>query len=287
MPGFRNICFTLNNYTQDEYDYILALNVFKYLVVGKEIGESGTPHLQGYATLVSQMRFNKVKNLFPRCHIETRKGSHKQASDYCKKDGDFVEKGTPPSSGKRTDLDDVKQMLDNGATEKEIADAHFGSWVRYNKSFKAYKALCVGPKKVPVHKLYPWQEELFSRLRLPSDDRLIVFVVDLTGNKGKSWFSRYTQELLKGVQVMKPGKYADMAYELDSTSLIVFIDCSRSKTEHLNYDFLESLKDGAVFSPKYESYTKYFSVTPHVVVLMNEDPDYEKLSTDRYSIVNI
>jgi hypothetical protein len=46
---------------------------------------------------------------------------------------------------------------------------------------------------------------------------------------------------------------------------------------------LEELKNGYVFSPKYESKNKSFP-TPHVVVLMNETPDRSKLSADRYSI---
>jgi hypothetical protein len=44
-------CFTLNNYTTDELEFlsssILGSGEYNY-IIGKEIGESGTPHLQGY-----------------------------------------------------------------------------------------------------------------------------------------------------------------------------------------------------------------------------------------------
>lgn len=32
-------------------------------------------------------------------------------------------------------------MLDQGASDKSIADQHFGSWVRYSKAFQAYRTL--------------------------------------------------------------------------------------------------------------------------------------------------
>lgn len=42
----RRFCFTLNNYTKEEEDYLQAFPC-TWLVMGKEVGESGTPHLQG------------------------------------------------------------------------------------------------------------------------------------------------------------------------------------------------------------------------------------------------
>ncbi len=45
--------FTVNNYPNEEYDGLMAKydveNVqIRYIVVGKEVGESGTPHLQRF-----------------------------------------------------------------------------------------------------------------------------------------------------------------------------------------------------------------------------------------------
>lgn len=44
-------------------------------------------------------------------------------------------------------------MLDNGATDKEIADQHFGSWVRYSKAFQQYRTLSLQDRtwKTIVH----------------------------------------------------------------------------------------------------------------------------------------
>jgi len=136
MQSFlRNVIFTLNNYTQDEYDFIVNSTLFKYLIVGKEIGESGTPHLQGYAILLKRMRFNSFKQQFPRFHIEPRKGNHDQAAAYCKKDGDFIEIGEPPKQGKRTDLSDAIETLKESGIQS-VADEHPQTFVKYSRGLR-------------------------------------------------------------------------------------------------------------------------------------------------------
>ena len=91
-----NWVFTLNNYTESDYDALSSY--YRYLVVGKEVGDSGTPHLQGYVILNKRSRLSALKKLLPRAHWEIRKGSHEQARDYCMKDGDYIEDGEPPAT---------------------------------------------------------------------------------------------------------------------------------------------------------------------------------------------
>lgn len=91
----RNYCWTINNYTDLDFTFIEAIKPkCSYLIVGKEKGENGTPHLQGYLVLLSPSRAAAISKLLPRAHIEVRRGTHKQAQDYCKKDGDYEEYST-------------------------------------------------------------------------------------------------------------------------------------------------------------------------------------------------
>lgn len=133
---FSNVCFTLNNYTEDEYQYILDLQIFKYLVVGREVGEQGTPHLQGYGTLKNRMLDNKLRRILERCHIERRKGTHLQASDYCKKENNFIEIGEPPKQGERTDLEEVAKKIKEGASVTDIASEHTTTYIKYGRGIK-------------------------------------------------------------------------------------------------------------------------------------------------------
>lgn len=78
-----------------------------------------------------------------------------------------------------------------------------------------------------------------------------------------------------------------MAYALDPTIRVLFMDAPRSKQgEFIMYDFLEDLKNGFVFSSKYESRVKRLARV-HIVVNMNEHPDMTKLSADRYHVITI
>lgn len=145
----RYWCFTLNNPTADEIGLLStavdAQEDLLYICWGKEVGESGTPHLQGYLELHSKLRLGGVRKLrgMGRAHVELRKGTQTQAIDYCAKDGEFVEYGQRVESkrGKRNDLESIKRMLDEGATDAAIADEYFGSWCRYRKSFSAYRGV--------------------------------------------------------------------------------------------------------------------------------------------------
>lgn len=116
MALLRNLCFTINNYTVSDFDNCEKLrNLCDFMVIGFEIGDSGTPHIQGYAELTKRTKFNTISKVISRAHIEARKGTQKQATDYCKKDGNWLTWGEPAKQGARGDLHRVKVLaLDEG-----------------------------------------------------------------------------------------------------------------------------------------------------------------------------
>ena len=281
-------CYTLNNYTEPDETILQAIEC-TYHVYGKECGSKGTPHLQGFITFKTNKRFSAMKKLHPQCHWEITKFTSIQASEYCKKEYKAFERGEPPKSGSRSDLAEIYGKIKEGISDRELAEKYPSQFSRYFKAFAKYRSTL--PVEYPsVEKLYPlfpWQQELNTLLSRRPSLREIVFVVDENGNNGKTWFSLYYSQLNPGlVQIMKPGKKADMAYELRVDIKALFMDCPRSRSDVLDYEFLESLKDQIVFSPKYESMTKILKEPIHVIVFMNEWPDTEKLTEDRYTYIS-
>lgn len=88
-------CFTINN-PKPNYADLKPIKKWEYMVVGNEVGDNGTPHLQGFVIYQTRTRFATVKSQIPMAHIEKMHGTPQQASDYCKKDGNFEEFGTMP-----------------------------------------------------------------------------------------------------------------------------------------------------------------------------------------------
>lgn len=96
----RAWCFTLNNYTAGDYDQVEAfMEECRYAVVGKESGENGTPHLQGYCYFRNAKRFSTLKAKLARAHWEPAIGTPIQNRAYCSKEGDFKEWGECPTRG--------------------------------------------------------------------------------------------------------------------------------------------------------------------------------------------
>lgn len=93
----RGWCFTLNNYTEVERDAILSISC-KYIIVGREVGENLTPHLQGYIYFTNAKTLSQVKMVNGKAHFEAAKGTAAQNFDYCSKDGNFEERGEKPLS---------------------------------------------------------------------------------------------------------------------------------------------------------------------------------------------
>lgn len=81
--------FTFNNYTDNTIKHIedlFATGKFQYFIYGKEIGEQGTPHFQGYLELKAAMRLlTLVKVIGNGFHLDVRKGSQEDAIKYCRK----------------------------------------------------------------------------------------------------------------------------------------------------------------------------------------------------------
>jgi Putative viral replication protein len=286
MSRAKHWCFTLNNYTDEDLQRIADnLEFFEYIIYGKEVGESGTPHLQGFATFKSRVRRNFCIEKIGQAHFTVARNAD-HSIEYCKKDGDFTEFGSRvKGQGNRSDLDAFKLAVAGGCHDMKKLREDFSDIVaKFPKFTTDYLQDHLPQKIIDFHPLRDWQQALYDALKHEPDSRSIFFIVDFAGNAGKSWFGHYYAFLHDDAQVLLPGKKADMAYALNPLVRVLFIDAPRSKQgDFIQYDFLEDVKNGFVFSPKYESRVKTLS-RAHVVVFMNEQPDMNKLSKDRYIV---
>lgn len=78
--------FTVNNYTDADFVELDKLRDHStYLVYSREVGDDGTPHLQGYVWMKTKQRLSAMKKLLTRAHFEQRRApTHQAAADYCK-----------------------------------------------------------------------------------------------------------------------------------------------------------------------------------------------------------
>ncbi len=277
MSNGTNWSYTVNNYT-DANQVDLKLIECVYHVYGYEVGESGTPHLQGTICFSKNMRVTAVRKLIPG-HVELTR--NKEASiAYSKKDGNFWENGTPPlaKSGKASDSITYSTVSGCDTWDDVLKIPNIACKLSWAKEVWRKKAAPI--TDLPTS-LKPWQEEEIVTL-LKQDNRKIRFIVDYKGGLGKTVLAKHlVQE--HGAFYTRGGKHADIAYAYDRQNIVCF-DMSRSNEEaHWPYPVMECFKDGMLFSGKYESLTKIFP-SCKVIVLCNQHPDTTKLSTDRYDI---
>lgn len=116
-------------------------NSVKYLIIGKEVGEGGTPHLQGFVNFKKKLRRSTLKKQlgFTRAHVEIAKGTDHQNQTYCQKMGNYLEIGFPQSQGKSTSLGRACQILrESKGRMAAVAEELPEVFVRHGRGLRDY-----------------------------------------------------------------------------------------------------------------------------------------------------
>lgn len=278
-----------------------------YIIVGHEVGEQGTPHLQIYFQLEKQTKLTTIKNWggpWARMHLEPARGTDVEASEYCKKENNFFELGTRKAMGKkgaRNDLAELQTAIREGKSYDEVCEEHFDTAAKFHKFIReriqardTQKELDSLREEFASASLRPWQERLLDVVHENPNPRKIHWIWEDVGNVGKSWMAKYLMAMENAV-LLTPGKKADMAYifSKNPTKIVIF-DLSRTtaptdgKEHYLDgvYSLAEDIKNGMVTSYKYDS-ANVLTTGSHVIFFANFAPDMTKWSQDRYLITRL
>lgn len=188
----RAYCFTVNNYTSSDHLSCEQLKGFsKYFIVGKEVGEKGTPHLQGYVHFENPRTFDFMKRYLPRAHIEVANGSDQQNRAYCMKEGDYDEFGEPgPGQGKRMDLKEVADVIKSGKLGiDEFMFEYPEVYFKYSRAVeKMYQAMLV-PRAKPPEVHWRWGLAGTGKTRFCIEKHPNHYIKD-----GTPWWDGYKQQ---------------------------------------------------------------------------------------------
>lgn len=150
----RRWCFTLNNPTEAEIASLREAepNSVKRLRVALEVGESGTPHIQGAIHFLNARTLSGVKRYLgsDRYHIEKMHGTDFEAFSYCSPDYEgkspetcqiLLEIGDMPIEGE-SDLGTWEQIImaiDEGWSTEEIIRRWPSTALRCIKAIEQYR----------------------------------------------------------------------------------------------------------------------------------------------------
>lgn len=193
MSQSRFWCFTLNNYTEDDIERIqqqAQSDSTTFVGYGKEVGQSGTPHLQGYIVFEKKKRFNVVRRLLGGvAHIERKSANstHEQAWQYCCKDGDIWQDGElPPEKGSRTDLDAIDSAVRSGKRPRDIAEQFGTSFIKFHRGIERLHFRLDEPRRWASEVFVYWGASGTGKTR-----KVVESEPDLWISGGGGWFDGY------------------------------------------------------------------------------------------------
>lgn len=133
----QRFCFTLNNYVEEEEQAIRSniTSLCKYGIIGRETGENGTKHLQGYCITNRTYTFSQFKEnvVNERTHVEKAGGDSQTNRRYCRKDGDVWEHGRCPGKESRMDRDEIGKAfvrhMESGGTLRQFMELESGAFM--------------------------------------------------------------------------------------------------------------------------------------------------------------
>lgn len=209
----KNWCFTYNNYPDAPIFIQLLRTVCKRFICQQEVGEKGTPHIQGYVEFEFKCR-PKEKVKIPQIHWEVARDVA-QSIKYCSKEDTRSGEIFTYRIAIPREINIITNLKDWQTNIVEICDGQ--------------------PDDRTIH--WYWEEK--GGIGKTVFCKYMVFHYNALILSGKSADMKYG--IIKYIE--KNGSYPP----------IIIFDIPRSCLNYLSYQGIEEVKNGLFFSCKYES----------------------------------
>lgn len=209
MSRSRSYVFTVNNYTSSDMAGIILMSEYaRYIIIGFEVGENGTPHIQGYVYFdEAKTRTTLSKKWLQRAWMEAARGNAESNFDYNTKQGDVWEFGDIPDQGKLA-REKIEEVMNNPLENFHLYNQYNKS---YNKLIKEERIKNIGDLHLEIIN----SEDMFKVAN--SQDGTVYLDVDWNAYDGEdvlmipayssfpviNWYNKYYPRIVRGYEIIK------------------------------------------------------------------------------------
>lgn len=209
----RGFVLTCNN-PLENHEAILLDMPFSFLVFQYEMGELGTPHLQGYVRFPNPISVSSLRDNLLGYHVDIAKGSASQNLHYCSKPvynclcthcNGAIRLDGPYEYGERPERCELKAkklsvtaqliLYSQNHSVRECVEA-FPSAVRLQSALRAYQQSRIPSRYLsrPPYVIILYGISDAGKTRYVHDNHVSVYKVKCPINGGQIWFDNYCQQ---------------------------------------------------------------------------------------------
>jgi hypothetical protein len=255
VSGALRWIFVWNNYPSDWLAQMAQTLEGSEWGATFEIGESGTPHIQGYCEFPTKVRPIGYRG----CPKEVHWGD---------------KKGKPCKMDRLNNLRYICKKTSIWVPESTL------------NPVKPKREIKIWPCDLD------WQKGILEIIKEDPDERTLHWYWSDKGGTRKTSMCKYL--VMKHEALILGGKAADCRHGIAAyyekngeCPELVVINIPRSfGAEYVSYEAFENIKDMLFFSGKYEG-CSIIGNCPHVIVFANFEPNEEKMSENRWKVNNV
>lgn len=268
------------------------------LIIGNEFGSAPRPHPHCHAVIVTVEKMNyeqfkkqwRKETKIPIADIQSAKNFSTDVKYCCKEDYRPIVFNidwdlTSVLCRAYVTAEKYERLIQSTYPFVNLAPFQKSSFKGLYEEFLAYRHHTERQRFYQNVTLRPWQQKMLKVIEYCDSPRQIIWLIDPIGNNGKTFLSYYLRDMMEAIRVPNANSN-DFAFAYDYQKIVVF-DYTRESKDHVNYDLLEDLKNGSIWSPKYQSAVKSWKFNAKVVCFANFPPKYEALSHDRWYVLEL